>query len=104
MTDVPNMTDREILIQQGTVLNKLCGVITELKSDNKVEHEKISVKVDSVVITKISNKLFFRLIAIIITIEIMLTSAVGVLSVNVASNTADIEHVEHKINRTYGGG
>ena len=35
MTDVPNMTDREILIQQGTVLNKLCGAITELKSDNR---------------------------------------------------------------------
>jgi len=104
MTDVPNMTDREILIQQGTVLNKLCGAITELKSNNKVEHEKIVTKVDSVVITKISNKLFFRLITIIITIEIMLASAMGVLNIKVSTNTADIEHVEHKINRTHSRG
>jgi len=99
--DIPNMTDREILIQQGTVLDKLCGNITSLKKDNCKEHEKIFVKVDSIIVTKISNKLFFWLTGIIITIEILLASAIGVINIKTTDNASDVEHIEHKINRLH---
>ena len=99
VVEVPNPSERELLIQHGTVLNKLCGSITELKTNNAKEHEKIFAKVDKVVTTKISNKLFFWLIGIIITIEIMLASCVGVLNIKAATLSADVKHIENKLDK-----
>jgi hypothetical protein len=98
MPDTPT-TDRELLIQHGAVLNKLCGAITELKKDNYIEHEKIFDKVDKVVISKISNRLFFWLVGLIILIQLGLVGYVGNLNTQVTKNTNDIEHVEYKLNK-----
>ena len=55
MTEIPNMTDRELLIEHGVTLKKLCGAITELKRDNEAQHEELFKKIDSVIVSKISN-------------------------------------------------
>jgi hypothetical protein len=98
---IPNLTDRELLIQQSTVLTKVCHSITALTDDNAIEHGKIFDKLDSVVTTKISNKLFFWLIGIIVTIEILLASCLGVMNKDLSTCIADIDHVEKKINRIH---
>lgn len=99
VNDLPNLTEREMLIQHGTVLNKLCGAITELKSDNYVEHEKIFDKVDKVVTSKISNKLFFWLAGFMILAQIGIITYVGELTTKVTNNTNDVDHLELKVNR-----
>jgi hypothetical protein len=101
MTDIPNLTDRELLIQHGTVLTKLCGSITELKKDNADEHGKVFEKIDKVIVSKISNKLFFWLIGLMIVVQIGLIGFVGNTSIQVTRNTVDIQHVEFKVNRMH---
>lgn len=99
MTDIPNMSERELLVQHGEILKKLCGSITALKKENGVEHKNIGDKVDEVVTTKISNKLFFWLVGLMIIAQIGLVTFVGDLNTQVTTNKTHIEHVEHEINR-----
>ena len=101
MTDIPNMTDREILIGQGTVLDKLCGSIKDLRDNNYHEHEKISEKIDSVVIRKISNRLFYSSASVIVAVLIIICSAIGLINIKVSGHDTSIEHIEHKINRMH---
>jgi len=97
--NLPNRTERDLLIQQGTVLNKLCTSVTELKKNNADEHEKIFDKVDKVIVTKISNKLFFWLTGLMILVQIGLVAFVGEMHTQVSGNSINIEHIEHKLNR-----
>ena len=101
--DIPNLTDRELLVQQAVSLKKICGDISELKVENKSEHGAISKKVDSVVVGKISNRLFFWLVGLMIVVQIGLITFVGDLNMQVTKNTSNIEHVQHKLNRMSGG-
>jgi hypothetical protein len=100
--DIPNLTDRELLIQHGSTLAKLCGAITELKVENAIEHDKIFSKVEKVIVTKISNKLFFWLVGLMIMVQVGLVGFVGNLNTQVTRNTGDVEHIENKLNRMSG--
>ena len=93
-TNLSNMTERELLIQQGSAIRKLCGSISELKQDNAVEHEKLFQKIDSLMDSKTSNRLFYWVVGIIIVIMMALTSFVGTLNTEVTTVKADMGNMK----------
>lgn len=101
------MTERELLVQHGTVLKKLCGDITDLKKTNGKEHGKLFDKIDAVSEGKISNRLFFWVIGFVFISILALTSFVGSLNTKVVENSTCITnfHVKQdKLINTYGIG
>lgn len=99
LPEIPNLTDRELLVQQTVSLNQLCRSVSELKNDNEVGHADLFRKVDDIAASKISNKIFYFIIGIMITAQVAMVSYIGGLSTKVTTNIADIQHVEFKINK-----
>ena len=58
--------DRDLLITMSSNVENLTSNFTEFKDDNKKEHDKFNSKLDCITIKKISNRLFFWVIGIIV--------------------------------------
>ena len=86
-----NMTEREILIKQAGVLEKLCDALRTLTKNNKDEHKAITDKVEKVTDGKVSNWLFFPIISLIVLSIIGLTAYVGTMKNEVVKNTTCVE-------------
>jgi len=103
--EMEQMTERELLVQHGTILKKLCGDITDLKKTNGKEHGKLFDKIDAVSEGKISNRLFFWVVGFVFISILALTSFVGSLNTKVTENSTCISnfHIQtHSKLKTYG--
>ena len=96
-----NMTERELMIQQAGVLKKLCGSLKDLKEDNTADHEKLFDKVDKTVVEKISNKLFFWIVGILVLCMISMTTVLGTINTQVTTNTTRVDNIEANIDRIH---
>lgn len=95
----PNMTDRELMIEHGAILREVCRNVKSLKSDNGVEHKSIFDRIDAISDNKVSNKLFYSTLSILVAVLIIISASLSVLNIKATTNTADIEHIEQKLNR-----
>ena len=102
--EIPDMSDRELLIHHIGLVQELCRSFAELKKDNSKSHELLFNKVDKVTDTKVSNKLFFSTVGILIAVVISLTGYVGVLSNEITATATCVENLEKNFNREHGNG
>ncbi|RLC49942.1 MAG: hypothetical protein DRI23_08135 [Candidatus Cloacimonadota bacterium] len=100
-SSMADMTERELLVQYGAYLHKLCGDLSELKIQNAKEHSKLFNKIDEVADGKVSNRLFFWIVGIIIFSMIGLTSFVGTLNTKVTTNSTCLTNLEKTYDREY---
>ena len=101
---MPDEETSTLLIGMGILTNKvdmMSKIMNDMKDCNVKEHDAIFKRVRSVTDKKISNRLFFWLMGIMIAAQIMLAGTVGVISKDVATNTGDISHIEMKLNRVH---
>lgn len=94
MGEVENMTDRELLIQQASDMKNLCRSFDDFKTENRDDHKDMTKEIKSVSDGKISNRLFFFTVAVIISSLIGLTAYVGKIKTEVTKNTVRIEAIK----------
>lgn len=94
-----HLTDRELLIQQLINMRTVSDNVKELKRTNIKDHADIFKQIHYITERKTSNKLFFWVMGILVATQVMLASAVGVMSLDITNNASDIEHIEQKLNR-----
>ena len=68
---------------------------------NDGKPEKIVDKMDNIGVRKISNRLFYSSMSVVVAVLIIICSAIGMLNIKVTKHDTSIEHIEHKINRMH---
>jgi len=94
MSKLENLTERELLIETITNVENLCKKFESFKEDNKGEHATLFTLLGDQATNKVSNRLFFFSIALIITALLSLTAYTGIIKNDVVKNTVCIEKLE----------
>jgi len=98
MNQFKNLSDRDLLIQNITETKNLCNKFDSFSSDNSKEHDLIFNRLSSLLENKVSNKLFYFTISIVIMIIISLTAYLGNIKDDVTKNNVTIEQLQKNRN------
>ena len=86
-------TDRDLLIEVISNVKNLCQKFETFKVDNKEEHNIIFKLLNEQANNKVSNKLFYFIMAIVIASILSLTAYTGIIKNDVVKNTVNIENL-----------
>lgn len=96
MNGLENLSERDLIIQQGRDIKNLCKAFEDFKDDNAMGHKLIFQKLDELTEKKVSNRLFFFAMGLIITFIVGLTAYTGTIKNEVVKNTTCIERIDKR--------
>jgi len=87
---IEDQSDHDLLITQTAILGSVRDTLDTIKKDNREDHKTITDKLDR----KVNNKLFYFIIAIIVSCMVGLAGYASKTKNDVIKNTTCIEKLE----------
>ena len=96
MKNLENLSDRDLLVKCTTNIENLCSKFKSIEAKNDSDHELIYKKVDRLTEYKVSNKLFYFVIGLIIAGLLSLATFTGALKNDVVINTTRLNSFDSR--------